>query len=81
VIGQIHPVKADGLEGGGGHGETTAAGSLQPEGSSNWRVKGGCRAALRGPGATMVASDSIMKFGVCSASFPQRIFSFGTAPE
>jgi len=29
----------------------------------------------------MVASDSIMKFGVCSASFPQRIFSFGTAPE
>ena len=32
-------------------------------------------------GATIVASDSIMNFGVSSASLPQLIFSFGTAPE
>jgi hypothetical protein len=32
-------------------------------------------------GATMLASDSIMNFGVSTPSFPQVIFSFGTAPE
>jgi hypothetical protein len=32
-------------------------------------------------GATIVASDSIMNLGVCSASLPQLIFSLGTAPE
>jgi hypothetical protein len=32
-------------------------------------------------GTTMVASDSIMNFGVSSESLPQVIFSFGTAPE
>jgi hypothetical protein len=29
----------------------------------------------------MVASDSIMYFGVSTPSLPQVIFSFGTAPE
>lgn len=29
----------------------------------------------------MVASDSTMNLGVCISSFPQVIFSFGTAPE
>lgn len=32
-------------------------------------------------GATMVASDSIMNFGVSILSLPQVIFSLGTAPE
>ncbi len=32
-------------------------------------------------GATMVASDSMTNFGVLMPSFPQVIFSFGTAPE
>ena len=32
-------------------------------------------------GATIVASDSMMYFGVSSESLPQVIFSFGTAPE
>ena len=32
-------------------------------------------------GATMVASDSIMNFGVAAESLPQVIFSLGTAPE
>jgi hypothetical protein len=32
-------------------------------------------------GATMVASDSIMNFGVFIPSLPQVIFSLGTAPE
>jgi len=32
-------------------------------------------------GATMVASDSMMNFGVFSPSLPQVIFSLGTAPE
>jgi hypothetical protein len=32
-------------------------------------------------GATMVASDSTMYFGVWISSLPQVIFSFGTAPE
>ena len=32
-------------------------------------------------GATMVASDSMMNFGVSTPSLPQVIFSFGTAPE
>ena len=32
-------------------------------------------------GATIDASDSMMNFGVESASFPQVIFSLGTAPE
>src|SRR5260221_6537775 len=32
-------------------------------------------------GATMLASLSITNFGVSIASFPQVIFSFGTAPE
>ena len=32
-------------------------------------------------GATMVASLSIMYFGVLMSSFPQVIFSLGTAPE
>ncbi len=32
-------------------------------------------------GATMVASDSMMNFGVSADSLPQVIFSFGTAPE
>ena len=32
-------------------------------------------------GATMVASDSMIYFGVSIPSFPQVIFSFGTAPE
>ena len=32
-------------------------------------------------GATIVASDSITNFGVSTASLPQVIFSFGTAPE
>jgi len=32
-------------------------------------------------GATIVASDSIMYFGVSTPSLPQVIFSFGTAPE
>ena len=32
-------------------------------------------------GATIVASDSIMNFGVSMFSFPQVIFSLGTAPE
>ena len=31
-------------------------------------------------GATMVASDSIINFGVSKPSFPQVIFSLGTAP-
>ena len=31
-------------------------------------------------GATMVASDSIMYFGVSTPSLPQVIFSLGTAP-
>ena len=32
-------------------------------------------------GVTIVASDSIMKRGVSTLSFPQVIFSLGTAPE
>src|SRR5579885_2920727 len=32
-------------------------------------------------GATMVASDSMINRGVSTLSFPQVIFSFGTAPE
>lgn len=32
-------------------------------------------------GATIVASDSMMNRGVSTLSFPQVIFSFGTAPE
>ena len=32
-------------------------------------------------GATIVASDSMMNFGVSTPSFPHVIFSFGTAPE
>jgi hypothetical protein len=32
-------------------------------------------------GTTIVASDSMMNFGVSSESLPQVIFSFGTAPE
>jgi len=32
-------------------------------------------------GATIEASDSMMNFGVVSASFPHVIFSLGTAPE
>ena len=32
-------------------------------------------------GATIVASDSMTNFGVSTFSFPQVIFSFGTAPE
>ena len=32
-------------------------------------------------GATIVASDSMMYFGVSTFSLPQVIFSFGTAPE
>jgi hypothetical protein len=32
-------------------------------------------------GATMLASLSIMNFGVFSPSLPHVIFSFGTAPE
>ena len=32
-------------------------------------------------GATMVASDSMMKRGVLARSLPQVIFSLGTAPE
>jgi hypothetical protein len=32
-------------------------------------------------GATIVASLSIMYFGVLAPSFPHVIFSFGTAPE
>src|SRR5713226_9674541 len=32
-------------------------------------------------GATMVASDSMMYLGVLARSFPQVIFSLGTAPE
>lgn len=32
-------------------------------------------------GATIVASDSTMNFGVFSESLPQVIFSLGTAPE
>jgi|GEM_PF-5161033 len=32
-------------------------------------------------GATMVASDWIMNFGVAGVSLPHVIFSFGTAPE
>src|SRR5690606_19559630 len=32
-------------------------------------------------GATIVASDSIMNFGVSTSSLPQVIFSLGTAPE
>ena len=32
-------------------------------------------------GTTMVASDSIMYFGVLTFSFPHVIFSLGTAPE
>jgi hypothetical protein len=32
-------------------------------------------------GATIVASDSMMNFGVEAESLPQVIFSFGTAPE
>lgn len=32
-------------------------------------------------GATILASDSMMYFGVLMSSFPQVIFSFGTAPE
>jgi hypothetical protein len=32
-------------------------------------------------GATIVASDSMMYFGVSRESLPQVIFSFGTAPE
>ena len=32
-------------------------------------------------GATIVASDSTMNFGVSMPSLPHVIFSFGTAPE
>lgn len=32
-------------------------------------------------GATIVASDSTINLGVLISSFPQVIFSFGTAPE
>lgn len=32
-------------------------------------------------GATIVASDSMINFGVSIFSLPQVIFSFGTAPE
>ena len=32
-------------------------------------------------GTTIVASDSMMNFGVSKESLPQVIFSFGTAPE
>ena len=32
-------------------------------------------------GATIVASDSMMNFGVFTASLPQVIFSLGSAPE
>jgi len=55
------------------------------------RLRGPARKSPRGgyqprmsaniSGATMVASDSMMNFGVSADSFPQVIFSFGTAPE
>jgi hypothetical protein len=32
-------------------------------------------------GATIVASDSTMNFGVLISNLPHVIFSFGTAPE
>ncbi len=32
-------------------------------------------------GATIVASDSMINLGVVASSFPQVIFSLGTAPE
>ncbi len=32
-------------------------------------------------GATMVASLSMINFGVSMSNFPQVIFSLGTAPE
>ena len=39
------------------------------------------RTLAKTSGATMVASDSIMYFGVSTLSLPQVIFSLGTAPE
>ena len=48
------------------------------------RVAGACpyqpRTYANTSGATIVASDSMMKLGVSSASLPHVIFSFGTAP-
>jgi hypothetical protein len=39
------------------------------------------RTSAKISGATMLASLSTMNFGVSTASFPQVIFSLGTAPE
>lgn len=51
-----------------------AAGSDTP--TSYWP-----RTQAKMSGATMVASDSMMNFGVAAESLPHVIFSFGTAPE
>ena len=40
VVRQIHPVEADGMQGGGGRGQSGRAGFLQPDSSSDWKVKG-----------------------------------------
>ena len=50
---------------------------LLPESNSDYQPK----IFAKMSGATIVASDSMMNFGVSIFSLPQVIFSFGTAPE
>jgi hypothetical protein len=74
-------------------GRRTLGASLQRLGVGTWALAIAAPHALlrdRGyqpktfaktKGATIVASDSITNRGVSTFSFPQVIFSFGTAPE
>ncbi len=58
-------------------GRTTPRGAVRPPAGSAYIP----RIWAKMSGATMEASDSMMYFGVSMPSFPQVIFSLGTAPE
>ena len=58
-----------------------AAMQRQPDGNALARARYQLSTRAKISGATMVASDSMMNFGVSTPSLPQVIFSFGTAPE
>ena len=51
----------------------------EPHKSDRWIYQPSKYAKING--ATIVASDSMINFGVSIPSLPQVIFSFGTAPE
>ncbi len=67
------PAPRDGTRRGGGE--------APPEGRERLAPRHQPRTLAKISGATMVASDSMMNFGVSMPSLPQVIFSFGTAPE